>query len=182
MSVAPKVFIRKDSFDAWANATKSRTLFATSALMLLVALACAAAITIMAPRLVREGGLLWFGTETDGVVQSVKVVEVGKFKGGDPKYQLTIDYRFTASDGVERLGTTVRNDVRTPPSFQTGDRVGVYYQAGNPENSVAEHNLRTDVYALLLFLPFMAVVGIAAPLWFLCLHWTWRRKRRIARP
>ncbi|WP_439543398.1 DUF3592 domain-containing protein [Hyphomicrobium sp.] len=181
MSWASRIFISQHSFDAWANAAKSRTLFAISALMLMVALACSAAITIMGPRLVREAALLWFGTKTDGVLQSVKLVEVGKFKGGDPKYELTIHYRFAASDGVERPGTTVRSDVRTPPSFQPGDRVGVYYQARNPANSVAEHNLRTDVYALLLFLPFLTVVGIAAPLWFLLACWTWRRKRRTAR-
>lgn len=182
MNLPARLFIRQDSFDAWANAAKTRTLVVTSVLMLMVALACLAAIAIMSPRLVREGALLWFGTKTDGVVQSVKLVEVGKFKDGDPKYKLTIDYRFAATDGVERPGTTVRSDVRTPPSFQPGDRVGVFYQSSNPANSVAEHNLRTDVYALLLFLPFMAVVGIAAPLWFLLAGWNWRRKRRIARP
>ena len=87
-----------------------------------------------------------------------------------------------AADGVEHPGSTVRGDVREPPSFQPGDRVGIYYEARNPANSVAEHNLRTDVYALLLFLPFMAVLGIAGPLWFLFLCWTWRRQRRIAQP
>jgi hypothetical protein len=180
MSLPSRIFIRQDSFDAWANTAKTRTLVAISVLMLMVALACSAAVVIMSPRLVREGPLLWFGAKTDGVVQNVKLVEVGKFKHGDPKYQLTIDYRFSASDGIERPGTTVRSDVRTPPSFQPGDRVGVYYQVGNPANSVAEHNLRTDVYALLLFLPFMAVVGIAGPLWFLLVCWNWRRKRRAA--
>lgn len=182
MSSASKIFISQDSFDAWADATRSRTLFGIGALMLMMALASSAAITIMGPRLAREGALLWFGTRTDGVVQHVKIVEVGRFKGGDPKYELTIDYRFTASDGVEHPGSTVRGDVREPPSLQPGDRAGVYYDTRNPSNSVAEHNLRTDVYALLLFLPFMAVVGIAAPLWFFVLCWNWRRKRRAARP
>jgi hypothetical protein len=182
MSLLSRIFISQPSFDGWANDATARARFATCAVMLLMAVAGSAAVTIMGPRLVREGALLWFGTRTDGVVRNVTLVEVGKFKGGAPRYQLTIDYRFTAADGGEHYGSTVRGDVRTPPSLQPGDGVGVYYQARNPANSVAEHNLRTDVYALLLFLPFLAVVGIAGPLWFLLLYRTWRRRRRIASP
>ena len=148
--------------------------------LVFIAASCMAAIAIMAPRLVREGGLLWFGTRTEGTVQQIKLEDAGSFKGGAPKYRLTIDYRFSAADGSRHEGSTVRTDVRTPPDFTTGDQIGIYYDAANPMDSVAEHNLRTDVYALLLFLPFLGVVGIAGPLLYGYRFWNWRR--RLARP
>lgn len=48
-----------------------------------------------------------------------------------------------------------------------------------PRDSVAEHNLRIDVYGLLFFVPFLAVVGIASPLWYLHAIWTRGPGRRI---
>lgn len=138
----------------------------TAAVLLLLATATMFAIAVMGPRLVREGALLWFGTETTGIVRNAAIQEVGKFKGGAPKYRLTLDYTF-AVDGTEIAGTSVRNDIRTPPSLAPGDPIGVFYEAGDPHNSVAEHNLRIDVYALLLFLPFLALIGFGLPLFFL---------------
>jgi hypothetical protein len=175
------MLISQTSFNAWAYGATPRARFAITALMLLMVALCSAAVLIMGPRLVREGTLLWFGTWTEGVVQQVSLAKVGTFRSGDPKYQLTIDYRFAASDGIAYTGTTVRGDVGTPPSFDAGDRIGVYYESGNPSNSVAEHNLRPDVYGLLFFLPFLGVIGIAAPALYLRCWWIWRRQRSSPR-
>jgi hypothetical protein len=67
--------------------------------------------------------------------------------------------------------------VRDPPDFKPGDPIGVYYSSTDPSNSVAEHNLRTDVYALVLFLPFLAVMGFVWPLFWTYRTWRWRRGR-----
>jgi hypothetical protein len=169
------LLITQTQFDTWANATNSRSLYALGVALLLIAIACATAVAIMGPRLVREGSLLWFGTRTEGTVRQTKLEEAGKFKGGAPKYRLTIDYRLVASDGVARDGSTTRTDVRTPPEFSAGDPIGVYYSPSNPANSVAEHNLRIDVYALVLFLPFLGVMGIGWPLFWAYRFSRWRR-------
>lgn len=174
------VFITQSQFDAWANATRRRNVYALGMALLFIAAACTAAIVIMGPRLVREGTLLWFGTRAEGAVRQIKLDQIGKFKGGAPKYRLTIDYRFVAANGAGYEGSTIRTDVRDPPDFTSGDTIGVYYSAANPANSVAEHNLRTDVYALLLFLPFLGVVGIGWPLLWLPRFWRWRRQRGSA--
>ena len=170
------MFMSHQQFDAWASGTRPRNRILLGALLLLIAVCCVAAITIMGPRLVREGALLWFGTRAEATVQQIKLENIGSFKGGAPKYRLTIDYRFSAVDGTRYAGSTVRTDVRTPPDFTTGDQIGVYYNPAKPTNSVAEHNLRTDVYALLLFLPFLSVIGIAGPLFFGFRFWSWRRR------
>ena len=177
MSRLRAIFISQAQFDAWANATKPRNVTAAGVAVLFVALACIAANIIMSPRLVREGTLLWFGTYTEGAVRQIKLEQAGNFKGGAPKYRLTIDYRFAAADGTSHDGTTIRTDVRDPPDFTSGTPIGVYYSPSNPANSVAEHNLRTDVYALALFLPFLAVVGIGWPLFWAYRSWRWHRQR-----
>ncbi|MGE0767602.1 MAG: DUF3592 domain-containing protein [Hyphomicrobiaceae bacterium] len=135
--------------------------------MTLMALAATGAIVVMGPRLAREGRLLWFGRHADGIIVGSSVEQVGAFKGGAPRYRLTLRYTFATPDGRRFAGTTLRTDVRDPPAFVRGDAIGVYYEAASPDNSVAEHNLRTDVYALALFLPFLVVMGFAAPAWFL---------------
>jgi hypothetical protein len=175
------VFISQAQFDAWANAAKAWHRCAAGVAFLFVALACLAANIVMGPRLVREGTLLWFGTYAEGTVRQIKLEQVGTFKGGAPKYRLMIDYRFAAADGTRHDGTTIRTDVRDPPDFTTGTPIGVYYSPANPTNSVAEHNLRTDVYALALFLPFLGVMGLVWPLFwtYRTLLW-WRGRRRTA--
>lgn len=173
-----RYFISQSSFDTWASGTKSRNVNLLAALMLLIAAACFAAIAIMGPRLAREGTLLWFGTYAGGVIKNAEVVEAGTFKNGAPKYRLTIAYDFVASDGNSYPGQTQRTDIRTPPDLKPGDAVGVYYNPSSPQNSVADYNLRTDVYALLLFLPWIAIFGIAAPFAYIRRWWQWRRNRQ----
>ncbi len=180
MSNPHRLIITQSQFDTWANATKTRNLYALAAAMLLIAVCCATAIAIMGPRLVREGSLLWFGTRTEGTVRQTKLEEVGKFKDGAPKYRLTIDYRFVAANGSRHEGSTTRTDVRTPPDLSAGDSIGVYYSPANPTNSVAEHNLRIDVYALALFLPFLGLLGIGWPMFWAYRFSRWRRQRRPA--
>lgn len=177
-----RIFLPQPQFDAWADAAKAWHRIGFGVVMVLLAAACVAAWTFMGPRLLREGTLLWFGTHAEGTVREIGLKEDGRFKGGDRKYRLTIDYSFTAADGSRHQGTTVRTDVRTPPEFKPGDPIGVYYSAANPANSVAEHNLRTDVYALVLFLPFLAVMGIVWPLFWTYRTWRWRRNRKLAAP
>ncbi len=172
----PHNFITQPQFDAWANGTKARNVYAASLAFLFVAAACTFAIAVMGPRLAREGKLLWFGTYTEGTVRQIKLEEDGKFKGGATRYRLTIDYRFATADGTRHDGTTIRTDVRDPPDFTAGDRIGVYYSPSNPANSVAEHNLRTDVYALVLFLPFLGIMGIGLPMLWAHRFWRWRRQ------
>jgi hypothetical protein len=176
-----RLFISQAQFDAWANATKTRNVYAASLAFLLVAAACITAVVIMSPRLVREGSLLWFGTYAEGTVREIGLKEDGKFKDGAPKYRLTIDYRFAAADGTRHDSTTIRTDVRNPPDLPPGAPIGVYYSAANPANSVAEHNLRTDVYALALFLPFLGVLGVGWPVFWFFRHWRWHRGRASAR-
>lgn len=172
---------RQSSFDAWASAAKRRHLVLAGAAFLLLGMACTAAVVVMGPRLVREGRLLWFGTYTQGTVESSTVRRIGTFKDGAPKYELTIDYRFITPAGGPYHGRTLRGDVRTPPDFSPGDAAGVFYDAANPANSVAEHNLRIDVYALLLFLPFLIVVGLGSALWYLVRWWGWASRRATRR-
>lgn len=176
------VLWRQASFDAWANTTRRRYLVLTGLVLLLLAATCTFAISVMGPRLVREGNLLWFGAYTQGTIEESAVRRVGSFKGGAPKYDLTIDYRFTTDAGVSLSGRTHRGDIRTPPEFSPGDAVGVFYGRTNPANSVAEYHLRTDVYALLLFLPFLAVVGLGSALWYFFRFWRWIRAKRASRP
>ncbi|MCC7250240.1 DUF3592 domain-containing protein [Hyphomicrobium sp.] len=176
-SAARNVSWKQASFDAWANGAKRRTLVLTGLLLLLLAAACTFAVAVMGPRLVREGRLLWFGSYTQGVVENAALRRVGSFKGGAPKYQLTIDYSFVAHTGVAYSGRTLRGDIRTPPDFHPGDATGVFYEAANPANSVAEHNLRTDVYGLLLFLPFLVAVGLGSTLWYVVRFWKWASNR-----
>jgi hypothetical protein len=128
-------------------------------------------------RATRRRTHLWFGAYTQGTVESSTVRRVGSFKGGAPKYELTIDYIFVAGTGVTYRGSTHRGDIRTPPDLNPDDAAGVFYDAANPANSVAEHNLRTDVYALLFFLPFLVVVGLGSALWYLVRFWKWVSKR-----
>jgi hypothetical protein len=175
-----RLLIRQDQFDAWADSTKSRSLVALGVAMLLLAVCCATAIAIMGPRLAREGALLWFGARTEGTVRETKLEEVGKFKDGAPKYRLVIDYSVVAANGSRHEGSTTRTDVRTPPDLSAGDSIGVYYAPANPANSVAEHNLRIDVYALALFLPFLGFMGIGWPLFWAYRFSRWRRQRRAA--
>lgn len=175
--MATRYLITQSNFNAWAESTKPRTRKLTGVLLMFIIIACSAAIAIMGPRLMREGALLWFGTKADGIVRSSDVVEVGKFKGGDPKYRLTISYDFVATDGFAHTGTTMRGDVRTPPDYKPGDPIGVYFDSRDPSNSVADHNLRSDVYGLLLFLPWVAIFGIAGPLFYFQRWRNWRRQR-----
>jgi hypothetical protein len=175
MSRLRALFITQAQFDAWANATKARNVYALGVALLFVAAACIFAVAVMAPRLVREGSLLWFGTYAEGAVREIRLEKDGKFKGGATRYRLTIDYRFAAADGTRHDGATTRTDVRTPPELTTGDPIGIYYDPTNPANSVAEHNLRTDVYALVLFLPFIGVLGIGWPLFWAYRCWRWTR-------
>lgn len=176
-----RLFISQPQFDAWANAAKAWHRYAACIAVLFVALACITANVIMGPRLVREGSLLWFGTYAEGTVREIGLKEDGKFKDGATRYRLTIDYRFAAADGSRHDGTTIRTDVRDPPDFRPGDPIGVYYSPTNPANSVAEHNLRTDVYALVLFLPFLGVIGIGWPVFWFFRHWRWWRGRASPR-
>lgn len=173
------VFWRQSNFDAWANATKRRYLVLLAVAVLLLGAAGAIAAAVMGPRLVREGSLLWFGTHTTGVIDSSSVERIGSFKDGAPKYQLTIDYSFVI-DGATYSGRTLRGDVRTPPEFEPGDQTGLFYEATNPANSVAEHNLRTDVYALALFLPFLVVIGFGSTLLFAVRFWRWVTRRKAS--
>jgi hypothetical protein len=177
-----RMFITQAQFDDWANAAKRWHRVGVGFLVLLVAIGCTAAVVIMGPRLVREGSLLWFGTYAEGTVDQMKVEEHGKFKGGAQKYRITIDYHFTTADGSRHDGSTIRTDVRDPPEFKPGDAIGVYYAPSNPTNSVAEHNLRTDVYALVLFMPFLGVMGTTWPLHWAWRHWRWHRSRRASIP
>lgn len=178
MTEVPKdVFWRQSTFDAWADAAKTRHIVMLLSVVLLLAAAASLATFVMGPRLVREGNLLWFGTYTDGVIEQSTVKQVGTFKGGDPKYELTLDYTFTAADGETYRGTTLRGDVSSPPNFQPGDPAGIFYEAADPSNSVAEHRLRTDVYALLMFLPFLLVIGFGSAMFFLVRVLRWRARR-----
>ncbi len=154
------------AFAAWWREIGRGSRIATGFLLLLLPAGALFAIAVMGPRLVREGRLLWFGARADGVIRASHIDQVGAFKGGAPKYRLRLTYRFQTPDGRSFTGTTERNDVRDPPDFGAGAPMGVYYDPAHPENSVAEHNLRTDVYALVLFLPFLCVVCIGLPLWF----------------
>ena len=172
-----RYLISQSNFNDWADSTKPRTRKLTGILLIFVMIACSAAIIVMSPRLLREGTLLWFGTKADGVVKSSDVIEIGKFKDGDPKYRLTIAYDFMATDGKPYSGTTMRGDVRTPPDYKPGDPMGVYFDNKDPSISVAEHNLRTDVYGLLLFLPWIALFGIAGPLFYFQRWRNWQRQR-----
>lgn len=172
-----RFFLDQPSFDSWADRTKRPYHALILVLLLLMIACCTAAILIMGPRLQREGALLWFGTRIDGTVLDTKIDRVGSFKGGEPKYQVRLGYRFVTAEGQQHTGATLRGDVRTPPSFSPGDSVGVYYEAADPANSVADYNLKIDVYALLLFLPFLAVMGIAFPITYLRSWWIWRRRR-----
>lgn len=175
-----RLIITQEQFDAWANGVKMRWVLVFAGTMVLLVAACTFAIAVMGPRLVREGALLWFGTRAEGTVRQIGIEEDGKFKGGAPKYRLRIDYAFSDESGARIEGSTTRTDVRNPPDLGPGDPIGVYYAPSNPANSVAEHNLRIDVYALALFLPFLGAMGIMWPLLWAWRFWRWHRGLRLA--
>lgn len=152
----------------WATLSRGKRMWALIAMLSLPA-ATIFAFAVMGPRLVNEGSLLWFGRFADGVVRQAVVEEVGKFKGGAPKYRLTVDYTFSTPDGRRHPGSTLRWDLRDPPDLKPGEAIGVYFDLKRPERSIADYNLRTDVYALALFLPFLAVFGLAFPGYYLLL-------------
>ena len=164
-------------FDAWAEGVKPRHLVIAVVVMLLLLGTCLFALAVMGPRLVREGSLLWFGTYTEGELVRSTATEAGAFKDGAPRYMLKIDYKFKTAGGQSIAGSTTRTDVRTVPEWSPGDPVGVFYDAGDPANSVAEHNLRIDVYALALFLPFISLIGIFGPIWYVARWRNWRQLR-----
>lgn len=168
-------------FDRWADGLPRWKIALTSLLLLFVAVAAQAAVVVMGPRLVREGSLLWFGERAEGVVRSVEITDAGRFKGGDPKYRVFLGYEFSAADGRTYSGVTERNDIRYLPEMRSGDTVGVYFDVAEPSRSVAEYNLRTDVYALALFLPFLAAIGAFMPGWYALRLSRWRVSRRVSR-
>jgi len=149
----------------WAEVGRLKRALALLVLLLMAAVVLFA-LAVMGPRLVREGRLLWFGTRADGAVLEAVFERSGTFKGGAPKYRLVLRYGFRTADGRPFTGTTVRNDIREPRGLETGDPMVVYYDPAFPGNSVADYNLRTDVYALALFLPFLTAIGLLVPAWF----------------
>ena len=149
----------------WAKLSRAKRAWALLVMLLLPA-ATLYAFAVMGPRLANEGSLLWFGAYAEGAVRRAIVEEAGKFKGGAPKYRLTVDYEFPTPSGRRHVGSTMRWDLRDPPDLKPGDAIGVYYRQATPDRSVADYNLRTDVYALALFLPFLAVFGLALPGWY----------------
>lgn len=168
-------------FDLWADGLSRWKIALTSLLLVLVAVASLAAVVVMGPRLVREGTLLWFGDRVAGIVRSVDVEEAGRFKYGDLKYRVFLGYEFSAADGRRFAGVTERNDIRYLPDLKIGDEVGVFFDASDPSRSVAEYNLRTDVYALVLFLPFLASIGVLMPGWYFARLRNWRARRASRR-
>lgn len=173
-------FLNQDSFNAWAGTLSVGSHRVAVALFGAMAVVTLLALLVMSPRLAREGALLWFGMRTEGTVSAARLEQAGTFKGGSPRYRLFIDYRFVADDGRAYEGTTKRNDIRTPPSLGSGDRIGVYYSRSDPRNSVVAHNLASDVYGLLLFLPFLAVIGVGLPAWYIVRYRQWRRQSAAA--
>ncbi|MFM2423152.1 MAG: hypothetical protein RL291_1682 [Pseudomonadota bacterium] len=140
--------------------------FVLAALLSLIVVTCGLAIAVLGQRLVREAPLLWFGVDGQATVTAADLRRSGSFRDGAPKYWLVVDYRFDVG-GVGYRGQTSRNDLRDPPDFKPGDAIAIRYDPRAPTNSVADHNLAIDVYALLLFLPFLAIVGVLFPLIYL---------------
>lgn len=149
----------------WAEVGRLKRVLALLVL-LLMAVAALFALAVMGPRLAREGRLLWFGMRADGVTLEAVFERSGTFKGGAPKYRLALTYGFRTPDDRPFVGTTIRNDIRDPRALEAGDPLVVYYDPALPDNSVADYNLRSDVYALALFLPFLTVIGLILPAWF----------------
>jgi hypothetical protein len=173
-----RLLIDQATFEAsWLQLSRGKRLLCVVVLTLLPAVTLFA-FAVMGPRLTREGALLWFGTFVDGTVRSANVTEVGKFKNGAPKYRLIITFDFPTPDGRRHDGSTERNDIGSLPTLQPGDKIGVYYDETRPDRSVADYNLRTDVYALLLFLPFLAVFGLVLPAWYAVTGLLALRRRR----
>jgi hypothetical protein len=156
----PRWFKRQSEFDAWAERTGRGKMAWLIVAMVLLMVATVAALAVMGPRLMREAPLLWYGIEAEATIDRVRVEAAGSFKDGAKKHRVTIDYTFVGPHGVSFSGQTERGDVRFLPEFETGQRLLIRYQPDNPKNSVADYNLAIDIYALLLFLPFLAVIGL----------------------
>ncbi len=157
-------FLLKDAefANGWRSLSRTKRLLSVLVLLLLP-VATLFALAVMGPRLVREGNLLWFGSTANGTLRAIDLVEVGRFKDGAPKHRLTLAYAFATPDGRSHTGITVRTDIRYVPTLKVGDPISVYYEPAHPDNAVADYNLRTDVYALLLFLPFLSLIGLGLP-------------------
>ncbi|MFN3868990.1 MAG: hypothetical protein ACK4MF_07995 [Hyphomicrobiaceae bacterium] len=166
----------EEAFDAWADHAKSWHLTVMRLSLLTSIATITLAIGLLSPRLAYEAPLLWFGEHVEGTIDDVSYEPTGARKGVE-RFRMRINYTFQAADRRYYAGETQRDGIVYDQELTTGDAVGVYYFRNDPLWSVAEHRLRLDVYALLLFVPWLAFFGIALPVFYLGRLTHWRRRR-----
>lgn len=171
--------LTQKAFDDWADRAKSWHIATMRVALVASIVAITLAIALIAPRLAYEAPLLWFGEHVEGTIDDVSYELTGN-RNGEDHFRMTITYTFEAADKRYYAGETHREGIVYDQELATGDAVGVYYDRADPLWSVAEHRLRLDVYSLLLFVPWLALFGIALPAVYLRRLANWRRSRRQA--
>lgn len=170
-------FLTQSAFDGFAarqsrrNMTIGAVAAAVAGALLLVASA------LLSPRLIREGPLLWFGAEADARVIEWRLVEQSRTKSGEPRYRLDVSFEFATPNGARHTGKSTRTDIAVPVYVSPGQTIRIFYDPRDPSRSTIEHNLRVDVYALLLFLPFILLMASACFLYVFRWH-KWTRRQR----
>ena len=169
-------FLTQPTFDRMADRYRPRSMHIGAGLMIAILVALTVAVGLLAPKLLHDGHLLWFGVETKAVVRTATLTEQGRSKTGTPRYRLVATYEFRDASGTRREGTASRNDLSTPVHWQPGETIMIHYDPAQPTRSTLDHNLRIDVYALLLFLPFLLLVPGGFGGLYLYRYLKWRRR------
>ena len=165
--------LTQPTFDRWTAGRSRRAMAVTDVLLSLVLAVLLAGVSALLPRLLHEGRLLLTGIETLATVRAAELTEQSRTRGGTQLYRLVVTYEFTGTDARRHQGSSYRNDISAPVRIEAGQPIAIFYDPANPEVSTIDHNLRTDVVALALFLPFIALVpgGLIAIYLYRTLRW-----------
>lgn len=166
--------LTQTDFDNWASSVEPWKVGYTRWMLTLILGAAILGMLLLAPPVVREAKLLWFGERAEGWVTSVDVQLRGSTKSGSPIYRVDLGYEFETTLGARHAGKTSRTVNAVKPEFDIGAAVTIYYDAGDPRRSVAEYQLRSDVYGAFFLLGLIALSGIALPALWLRRFAGWR--------
>jgi hypothetical protein len=167
--------LTQPAFDGLAERTGARRMRIGAAIMAFVIVAIVLVAAFFGEKLWREGPLLWLGTPATAVVEQAELSEYSA-KSGSPRYFLKVRYTFKAADGRAYRGEAERSSMATRFEPRAGEPIAIRYAASDPRRSTIEHNLAIDVYALVLFVPFLVLAPGALSALYLFRFVRWRRR------
>jgi len=150
--------LTQEAFNADAARRSRWTTHIAGILVLIVLAGVLLAAGLFGYKLAQEAPLLWFGTPANGIVEEARLSSLPRSKSGYGRYRLDVRYRFVAADGQSYAGTAQRSDLTEPIRLEHGQRIAIRYSARDPSHSTIEQNLKSDVVAMLIFLPFLIIV------------------------